>query len=284
MSDRQATLGAAFSFEGTGVHTGAHARVDVRPAPAGSGLRIAAGGSEFAATADAVVDTRRATTIGSGSTRVSTVEHLLSALFGLGVDNALIAVDGPEIPIADGSSLSFVEAIDRAGVVEQDAPRVPFAIEEPVTVRDGDAIVIALPAPRLSVRVAVDHGEPIGAHTFSGVIDAASYRAEVAGARTYASLADVERMQAMGLVRGGSLERALVFGENGPLTPLRWPGEPARHKTLDLIGDLALVGARPRAEFVAFKSGHTTHTRMAAALRQLLLARSATPGPAETTA
>jgi UDP-3-O-acyl N-acetylglucosamine deacetylase len=268
--DRQTTLASAFSFEGTGVHTGAEARVRVAPAAAGSGFRLKAGGVEFAADADHVADTRRATTLASGGARVSTVEHLLSALFGMGVDNALIEVDGPEIPIADGSAASFVEAVDRAGITELDAPRAYLAVDEPFAVRDGDAVIVALPAPDLRVRVAIDHGSPIGAHTFTSSVDPQRYRAEIAAARTYASLADAQAMIEMGLARGGSLERALVFGDGGPLTPPRWQGEPARHKALDLIGDLALAGARPRAEFIAFKSGHTSHTKMASALRALL--------------
>jgi UDP-3-O-acyl N-acetylglucosamine deacetylase len=270
VSARQTTLAGGFEFDGVGVHSGAPARLHVSPAPAGSGFAIASAGERIPALAEYVCDTRRATTLGVGDRRVSTVEHLLSALFGMGVDNALIALEGPEFPIADGSAAEFADAILRAGVVEQEPSRVYLTIDEPIAIRDGEAIVIALPAPDFTVRVAVDHGVPIGAHTFSAVVDPHSYRAEIAGARTYCTLLDAQRMREMGLVRGGSLERALVFGDEGPLTPLRWQGEPARHKALDLIGDLALVGARLRGEFVAFKSGHTTHARMAAALRSRL--------------
>jgi UDP-3-O-acyl N-acetylglucosamine deacetylase len=273
MSERQTTLAEAFRFEGVGVHTGVESAISVRPAPAGSGFVFERGSARIPALSENVVDTRRATTLGLGETRISTVEHVLSALFGMGVDNATLIVEGPEVPIEDGSAGTFADAIARTGLVELDATRAILTIDEPIVIRDGETVVIALPAPQLSVRISVDHGPPIGAHTFSGTVDPASYRAEIAPARTYCSLDDAKRMHEMGLARGGSLDRALVFGESGPLTPLRWPGEPARHKALDLIGDLALLGARPRIEVVAFKSGHATHARLTAALRERWLAK-----------
>jgi UDP-3-O-acyl N-acetylglucosamine deacetylase len=277
MSERQTTLAGTFTFDGIGVHTGAAAALLVSPAPADTGFVFESGGVRIAALPENVVDTRRATTLGVGDVRISTVEHVLSALFGMGVDNAILSLEGPELPIEDGSAATFADAVERTGIVELAAERAFVSLDAPIAIRDGEAVLVALPSPALALRVCVDHGAPIGAHTFSGAVDPASYRAQIAAARTYCSLEDAKRMHEMGLARGGSLDRALVFGETGPLTPLRWPGEPARHKALDLIGDLALVGARPRIEVIAFKSGHTTHARLTAALRDRFLAQRGAP-------
>ncbi|MGA8532697.1 MAG: UDP-3-O-acyl-N-acetylglucosamine deacetylase [Candidatus Tumulicola sp.] len=273
----QATLGAALRFEGVGLHTGEPGLVEVTAAPADSGIVFVLQSPRDRGTpvmvpaiADNVVDTSRATVIGRDGARVSTTEHLLSALFATGVTNARIAVDGPEIPIADGSARDFVDAIDAAGIVSQDRPRKVLSLDEPVVVRDGERMIAALPAPAFRVRFVAEFPPPIGAQYFCGEIEPACYRREIAGARTFGYLHEVEALRERGLVRGATLENALVFTADGPVQPLRWPDEVVRHKVLDLIGDLALLGAWPQFEVVAFKSGHDLHSVATRTLRAKL--------------
>ena len=268
-------------FEGIGLHGGERASVEVAAAPPDSGIVFvlrAPGDShatvEVPAVAENVIDTSRATVIGRDGATVSTTEHLLSALFAGGITNARITVDGPEIPIGDGSAQNFVDAIDAAGIAVQNRPRTVFTLDEPLVVRSGDRMIAALPAPAFRVRFVADFPPPIGTQYFDGEIDAAEYRRDVAGARTFGYLHEVEALRERGLARGGSLENALVFTPDGPLQPLRWPNEVVRHKVLDLIGDFALLGAWPQFEIVAFKSGHEVHALATRALRARFSAAS----------
>lgn len=244
------------------MHTGRAARVRVLPAPAGSGLRFRLDDAvEFPAHPDYVVETRRATVLGLGEHRVSTVEHLLSALAGTGITNALIAVEGGEIPAADGSALEFTTAIDAAGIAEQPAPRARNVVREPHVFRDGDAVLAVLPADAFRVRMTIDFPAPVGAQ-FVDYADGAAgvgYRAAIAPNRTFGFRHEVEALLERGLAMGGSLDNAVVFDVDGPLVPLRAPNEPVRHKVLDLIGDFALLGAYPQCEVIAIKSGHALH-------------------------
>jgi UDP-3-O-[3-hydroxymyristoyl] N-acetylglucosamine deacetylase len=221
---------------------------------------------DFPARADAVVDTSRATVLGFGEHRVSTVEHLLSALAGTGVSNALIAVDGPEIPALDGSAAPFVAAIDTAGIEDQGIARAVFAPTVPHVFRDGDKLLVVLPAPAFRVRMTVDFPAPVGLQFADVTVSPETYRAEVAGNRTFGYRHEVEALLARGLAMGGTLDNAVVFDTDGPLQPLRRPDEPVWHKVLDLIGDFALLGAYPQCEILAFKSGHALHY---AAVREL---------------
>lgn len=267
---QQATLRDAFAFEGVGLHTGAHAAVEVRPAAPDRGIVFVTGGVEIPATAEYVVDTSRATVLGSGGRSVSTTEHILSALFGMGVSNAEIAIDGPEVPIADGSAAQFVKAIEAAGIAEQPASRRVLAPEEPFVLRDGERLVTVLPARAFTVRFVADFPAPVGTEYFYGEIAAGAYRDEIAGARTFGYLHEVEALRARGLALGGTLENAIVFAPEGPMQPLRWPNEVVRHKVLDLVGDLALLGAYPQCEIVAIKTGHAIHAHLTKALRERL--------------
>lgn len=274
---KQTTLAAAMRFEGIGLHTGHRAVVDVSPAEPDSGivfvLRSSHGANatvDVRAVAENVVDTSRATVIGSDGATVSTTEHLLSALFACGVSNARIAVDGPEIPIGDGSAQDFVVAIERAGTVEQRGDRAVLSLDEPYVLRAGDRMVAALPASAFRVRFVADFAPPIGTQYFDGDVNAGAYRREIAGARTFGYLHEVEALRERGLALGGSLDNALVFAPEGPMQPLRWPNEVVRHKVLDLIGDFALLGAWPQFEVVAFKSGHEMHARATRDLRGLM--------------
>jgi UDP-3-O-[3-hydroxymyristoyl] N-acetylglucosamine deacetylase len=264
----QQTLRDSLEFEGVGLHTGVRARVAIRPQIAGSGLRFRLGGAvTFPAHAAYVVETRRATVLGVGEHTVSTVEHLLSALFAMGVDNALIEVDGPEIPVADGSAATFCEGIGKVGLLAQNAPRALCTIDEPRYFRDGDALLVVIPSDVFRVRFTVDYAAPIGLQFFDDVIEPAFYAREIAPARTFGYLHEVEALRANGLALGGTLENALVFAPDGPMTPLRWPTEVVRHKVLDLIGDFALLGAWPQCEVISYKSGHRLHAKAVAALR-----------------
>jgi UDP-3-O-[3-hydroxymyristoyl] N-acetylglucosamine deacetylase len=269
----QTTLRDAIAFEGVGLHTGAPARVRVLPAPAGHGLRFRLGDAvEFPARADYVVETVRATVLGLGEQRVSTVEHLLSALLGGGVDNALIAVDGPEIPVEDGSAKAFADAIEAVGLVPLPEARLRWIPTETRIFRDGEKLLIVAPASTFRVRMIVDYPAPIGAQYFEAEIGPEIYRAEIAASRTFGFVHEVEALMRRGLAQGGTLDNAVVFGADGPLVPLRTPNEPVRHKVLDLIGDFALLGVYPQCEVVAIKSGHKLHCT---AVRELLGSRLA---------
>jgi UDP-3-O-[3-hydroxymyristoyl] N-acetylglucosamine deacetylase len=264
----QTTLRDAIAFEGAGLHTGAPARVRVLPAPAGHGLRFRVNDAvEFPARADYVVDTVRATVVGMGEHRVSTVEHLLSALLGCGVDNALLAVEGPEIPVEDGSAKVFADAIEAVGLATLHDARVRWIPTQTRVFRDGDKLLVVAPAASFRVRMVVDYAPPIGTQYVETEITPETYRAEVAPNRTFGFLHEVEALVKRGLAQGGTLENAVVFGNDGPLAPLRSPTEPARHKILDLVGDFALLAAYPQCEVIAFKSGHKLHCM---AVRELL--------------
>ncbi|MGA2758865.1 MAG: UDP-3-O-acyl-N-acetylglucosamine deacetylase [Candidatus Cybelea sp.] len=271
----QKTLRESLRFEGVGLHTGAPCSVEVRPAAAGAGFTFLLGSVRVPATVEYVVDTTRATVLGRDGVTVSTTEHLLSALFAMGVTNGDIVVDGPEIPVRDGSASEFASAIAQCGLQEQFAQRKLLELEEPVIVRDGDKLVAAFPAPSFRVRFLADFPQPVGTQYFAGEIDPQQYVAEIAGARTFAFMHEVQALLARGLGQGGSLENALIFTDEGPLQPLRWPNEAVRHKVLDLIGDLALLGAWPQCELIAIKSGHQLHCSLTTALRSRLRVPSA---------
>ncbi len=265
----QTTLRDAIAFEGAGLHTGAPARVRVLPAPAGHGLRFRLNDAvEFPARGDYVVETVRATVLGVGEHRVSTVEHLLSALLGCGVDNALIAVDGPEIPVADGSAKVFADAVEAVGLATLHEARIRWIPSEPRVFRDGEKLLIVAPAASFRVRMTVDYPAPIGAQYVEAEIGPETYPREVAPNRTFGFLHEVEALVKRGLAQGGTLENAVVFGPDGPLAPLRDPNEPARHKILDLVGDFALLGAYPQCEVIAIKSGHKLHCTAVRELRR----------------
>jgi UDP-3-O-[3-hydroxymyristoyl] N-acetylglucosamine deacetylase len=271
----QATLREPLYFEGIGLHTGVQASVEVRPAAPDEGIAFVLDGTRVPATVDFVVDTARATVLGRDGATVSTTEHLLSALFAMGVSNAELVVDGPEIPARDGSAREFVDAIVRCGIEPQNRARRVFEVETPRWIRSGERLIAALPSAEFRVRFVADFPAPIGTQYYDGPIDSKRYREELAGARTFAYLHEVEALWARGLGRGGSLENALIFTPDGPMQSLRWPDEAVRHKVLDLVGDLALLGAWPKCEIVAFKSGHELHAALARALRDQLHVPSA---------
>lgn len=225
--------------------------------------------------ADYVVDTRRCTVLGADRplngasahvARVSTVEHLLSAFVGMGIDNALVEITGEEVPIADGSAAPFCDLIADAGITELDAPRRVVNLTEPVAVRSGKSYLVAMPADSFIVSVTLvnDHRHPALTDQYVEFeVSQAVYRAEIASARTFGFVKELERLRQAGLVLGATLENAIGIGETEILTPLRFPNEMARHKALDLIGDLSLVGGSLRAHIVAVRPGHTVNNLLA---------------------
>ena len=266
-SSGQRTLREPIEFSGVGLHTGRKTHAIVEPAEPNSGLVFVAGGVHIPALAEYVVDTSRATVLGNGGTTISTVEHLLSALRGMDVDNALITVEGGEVPVMEGSAKIFADAIAGAGAVESRIPRVMFRPDRAMGFRDDDKTVAIIPSLSWRIKFTVAYPAPIGTQFFEGEITPELYRNEIAPARTFGYLHEVEALRARGLAQGGTLDNALVFGPEGPLQELRWPDEPVRHKVLDMIGDFALLGMYPQCEVVALKSGHKLHAAVMAELR-----------------
>lgn len=272
----QHTLRAPLTCQGVGVHSGEVSRVTVRPAAAGAGLRMvrsdAVGAEPGPVHVDAVADSRLATVLAGPGWRVSTVEHLLAALVASGVDNALIEVEGGEIPVLDGSAAPWMALLAEAGLVALPARRRVIVVCEPVEVRSGDRVARLLPAPRLALSAQIAFPHPrIGRQTFEISLDAETFSRELAWARTFSLLEGVEAMRAAGFARGGSLENALVYGEEDVLNPegARAPDEPVRHKLLDMVGDVALAGMPLCARFEAELPGHA----LSAALLRTLFAR-----------
>lgn len=268
MTQYQTTIRNAIAFEGVGLHSGAPCRVEISPAPADTGLKFISSGVVIPALAEYVVETARATVLGKDNVTISTVEHVLAALFGLGVVNAELKVQGPEIPVTDGSGKVFADAIATAGIVPQNKMRATFVPGAPFFARDGDRMLVVLPASTFRVKFIADFQPPIGTQFYDAEIKPEVFSQDIAGARTFGYLAEVEGLLKRGLAKGGSLENALVFAPEGPMQPLRWDNEPVRHKVLDLLGDFALLGAWPQCEIVAVKSGHKLHCIAAAELRK----------------
>jgi UDP-3-O-[3-hydroxymyristoyl] N-acetylglucosamine deacetylase len=242
--------------------------MEVRPAASGSGYSFVLGNTRIPATAEYACESPLATVIGHNGSSISTIEHILSALMGTGISDAEIELQGPEIPILDGSAKRFTDAIDEVGISVASRPRPVFTVDRPYELREDDRAVIVLPSNEFHVRFVAEYEPPIGTHYFDAVITPEIYRAEIASARTFAFLRDVEAMRARGLALGGSLENALVYDERGPMQSLQWPNEVVRHKVLDLIGDFALLGAWPQCDVIAIKSGHAMHTRVVRELRE----------------
>jgi UDP-3-O-[3-hydroxymyristoyl] N-acetylglucosamine deacetylase len=269
------TLASEVNCSGTGLHTGRPVDLLLRPAPAGTGVvllrRDLPGGARFPARAEWVVDTELATTLGTPRARLSTVEHLISALRGMGVDNCTVEVFGPEVPIMDGSAAPFVYLIEQAGLVAQRRVRRRLVIRKPVEVREGDRYIRAIPSREFKVSVEVEYRHPaIGRQTLRSLrVTPRTYAREIAPARTFGFLSEVTQLQARGLARGGSLQNAIVLDERRVLNPegLRFRNEFARHKVLDLIGDLALLGSPLQGHFKAVRSGHALHQALIAELR-----------------
>ena len=277
----QHTLATEISQLGVGLHSGANTHIRVLPAAASQGryfVRVDLPQQPIIpARVAAVSQTVLSTQLGFGEACVRTVEHLLAALAGMGVDNARIEIDGPEVPLLDGSAQMWVEAISQAGLESQSARRIEQQIQNPVSVYQGDAFVAAIPASVTRFTYGIDFDfQAIGNqwHSWSPGhsgrdINSPTFALEIAPARTFGLAHQVEYLRQQGLIKGGTLENALVCGPEGWLNPpLRFANEPARHKILDLVGDLSLLGTFPTAHFFAYKASHTLHIQLAQLLEQ----------------
>lgn len=298
----QKTLRHSCSFEGKGLHTGRYARMTVSPAPADTGIRFIrtdlGEDAVIEALAENVSSTARSTTISSGDISVSTIEHLLSALTGMGVDNALISIDNAEIPILDGSARPYVEAFMEAGTEIQDTPRRFISLDREIEIKDDNtgAFIKVTPADKPEIDITVDFGSRIlGIQSASWTMDS-DYATEIGPCRTFVFFHEIEFLAKNGLVKGGDMGNAIVIVEH-PVTDgqveavctalgfeklditesgylnnlqLHFPDECGRHKLLDIIGDLRLCGGWLGAKVTAFKPGHTINTNAAKAIRQAL--------------
>lgn len=271
----QHTLQGPAIFAGVGVHTGAYTRVAVRPAPTNSGIvfvrtDLTDRDNRVPATGEAVTKTQLGTVIeNAAGVSVSTIEHLMAALVMLGVDNAIVELDGPEMPIMDGSSLPFVQILDRAGRRQQDALRTYIEILEPIEFIDGDKRASLTPSDQFEVAFEIRFpSAAIGRQAVDLVMDEQAFRDELADCRTFGFLHEVEYLRSIGLARGGSMENAVVIEGDRILNPegLRRPDEFVRHKALDAIGDLYVLGAPILGRFKGVLAGHGLNNQLVRAL------------------
>lgn len=265
----QCTVAHPILISGIGLHSGQRINMTLRPADAGAGIVFHRSVGDRTVSIEAlssnVVDTRLATVLGKGGITVSTVEHLLAALASLGIDNLNIDIDGPEVPIMDGSATPFVELLQNAGLRPLNRCRKYLAIRRPVTLVEGEKKVSIIPSRffRVSFEIGFNH-RCISSQQRSVKVSPEFFRREIAPARTFGFLKEVEYLKANGLARGGSLENAIVIGEDNILNPegLRFPDEFVRHKILDSIGDFSLIGYPILGHVKACKAGHDMNHRM----------------------
>ena len=276
MSRQQRTISLEAEIEGKGLFTGQSVHLHLKPAGPDTGLvfhRVDLGeDATVTATIESVAKRFQRTTLANGEVAVETAEHLLAALKGLGIDNLVVELDGPELPGGDGSSADYVRLLRQAGIVEQEADRPVLVVTEPVTVQDGEAIVTALPGPEgeLAVTFHLDYGPGgvIPPQIFSTRVTPDTFVEELAATRTYILEAEVEDLRQRGYGPHATYEDLLVIGSAGPVNnTYRFPDEPARHKILDLLGDLFLLNADLDGRIVAMQSGHALNHRL---IRRLL--------------
>ena len=267
---RQQTLATSFTLEGVGIHTGEAGRIRVHPAAVNSGRVFRMGETLIPAKVENVVDTTRCTTLAYGNTTISTVEHILSALAGLNIDNALIEVEGREIPILDGSSFPFVEAILSVGIQTQDEPARFVTLQNTASLTNGNSEMSAAPNETYRIEARTDFDDwKEGDATLIIEMSPEEYVARIAPARTFAFRKEVEMLLAAGLAKGGSLDNALIVDPPDTFsTPLRVPSEWCAHKILDIVGDLALLDARPSMAVSCRRPGHRMNYGLAKEIRQ----------------
>lgn len=300
---KQTTINQAASISGVGLHTGKSATLTFQPAPIDHGYRIQRidlpDQPIINADVSRVVNTERSTTIQNGHASISTIEHVLSALFGLGIDNVLLQIDGPEMPIMDGSAAPFVEILLAAGIVEQEADREYFIIDEPLTYRDEvtGAELTAMPADDFQVVSMIDFNSALLGQQYAILLDINQYATEIAPSRTFVFVHELETLFAHNLIKGGDLSNAIVIADkpvaqatldelaekmgrpkvevNGEgilnTLDLHFQNEPARHKLLDVIGDVALLGAPIKGKILATKPGHKANVEFTKILKKRLL-------------
>ena len=261
------TIRAAVTCSGVGLHSGAPVTLRILPAPAGTGVvfrRTDLDGFEIEASGRNVARVSYATSLMKKGVLISTTEHLLSALIGVGIDNAMVELDNLELPILDGSALPFVEMIQRAGVRRQRKARTYLRIVREIELREGDKFIAVYPADSYSVSYSINFPHPlIGKQKFGLQLTNGNYLREIASARTFGFLHEADAMRQQGLIRGASTDNAIVLTKDEVLNPpLRYADEFVRHKVLDLIGDLALIGRQILGSVVADRAGHAMHTAL----------------------
>ncbi|HIP35350.1 MAG TPA: bifunctional UDP-3-O-[3-hydroxymyristoyl] N-acetylglucosamine deacetylase/3-hydroxyacyl-ACP dehydratase [Crocinitomix sp.] len=309
MSDKQRTLKTEVNFKGVGLHTGEVVNMTIKPAPENHGYKFQRVDLEkkpiIKADADNVVSTERGTTIEQNGGKVYTTEHILAALYGLEIDNALIEVDAPEIPIMDGSSKIFVEGIEKAGIIEQNAERIYFELNENIKWEDLDKGIefLAIPDPEYRLTVMVDYNSPVLGTQHAHMYKVSDFKGEISMCRTFVFLRELEYLAKNGLIKGGDLDNAIVLVEREDIkqeelnrlakllgkeelkisvegigvlnhTKLQFENEPARHKLLDIVGDLALVGRFIKGHILAARPGHSGNVRFAKILKEQIKKQS----------
>jgi UDP-3-O-[3-hydroxymyristoyl] N-acetylglucosamine deacetylase/3-hydroxyacyl-[acyl-carrier-protein] dehydratase len=297
---KQKTLSSAFSLSGKGLHTGLNINVKFKPAPENHGYKIKRidieGEPEIEALAENVINTQRGTVLAKNGVQVSTVEHALAAIYAWSIDNCLIEVDAPEIPILDGSARIFSENIERVGVIEQNAPKDFYIVKHKIEVTDektGSALTI-LPDDRLSVNVLIDFDSPVLSNQYASLTDINQFPTEIAASRTFVFVREIEMLLQNNLIKGGNLNNAIVIYDKkmeqkdmdriadeiglphenvkdfGYINnkPLVFPNEPARHKLIDVIGDIALIGKPIKGHIIATRPGHKINNQLARLIRK----------------
>jgi UDP-3-O-[3-hydroxymyristoyl] N-acetylglucosamine deacetylase len=263
----QRTLRRAISCAGIGLHSGRKVRMTLRPAPAGHGIRFVRtdlDGAEIPATVSHVAGIQYATVLSRGQASVETVEHLLAALVSQGVDNVVVELSQSEVPIMDGSAAPFIYLIQEAGLRKLAAPRTLMRVVRPVSVEQGDKSIALYPSDRFKISYTISFDHPLlRQQSRTAEIDETLFAEEIAPARTFGFLKEVETLRQRGLALGGSLDNAVVLGETGALNTLRFEDEFVRHKILDAVGDLALVGYPLIGHLVVHRGGHGLHTALA---------------------
>ena len=297
---KQKTLGGSFSLSGKGLHTGVNLTVTFNPAPDNHGYKIQRidleGQPIIDAVAENVGETTRGTVLVKNNIKVSTIEHGMAALYAAGIDNCLIQVDGPEFPILDGSAKYYVEEIKKVGIVEQSAPKDFYIIKSKIEFRDEEtgSSIIVLPDESFSVNALISYDSKILYNQFATLEDMSKFPEEIASARTFVFVREIEPLLSHGLIKGGDLDNAIVIYERemsqerydkladvmgvphmdatqlGYINhiPLVWDNEPARHKLLDIIGDLALIGKPIKGRIIATRPGHTINNKFARTIRK----------------
>ncbi len=268
---KQTTIESPAELVGIGLHKGSPVRLRIEPLGPDSGIVFyrSDAGVSIELKPENVVDTQMATVIGKDGVFISTIEHLLSAVYAYGIDNLRIIVDADEVPVMDGSSASFCLLLDEAGIVEQDAPKRLLRIKKEVVVKEGDKYVKLMPANDLRYRFTIRFKHPVIAEQhFDLTFSRETYREEIARARTFGFLHEVQYLRSKGLALGGSLENAVVLDDKKVLNPegLRYPDEFVRHKILDAIGDMSLLGVNFVGEYEAFAGSHDLNHRLTLAL------------------
>jgi UDP-3-O-[3-hydroxymyristoyl] N-acetylglucosamine deacetylase len=287
-SRQQRALARSTEVPGVGLVTGAKVRLRFCPAPPDTGIAFLRtdmpGAVSIPARPERVTGTQRRTTLGSGPNQVTLVEHVLAALGGMRIDNCVVEMDGPEPPGLDGSARGFVEALLKGGLVSQDARRAVWTVDEPMIIRHDGATLSLHPAAGMGLRISylLDYGlcSPIAPQAHTEAITPERFRNELADCRTFMLEAEADELQRQGVGRHLKPAQILVFGRRGPIdNRLRCPNEPARHKVLDLVGDLALCGFDLAGHLVAYRSGHPLNVELARTLAQAVRATAPAAAP-----